>query len=123
MPDLARHLGVGAGFPERNAPERAPHLLLERGARGIERQVELGAPPGEVLGELPFRLAEDRVIRRLTDGIEPDPAGTVVGPENRGQTALARHQGEEPDRRPHLLGHVGHDILLSFVGLIVASPT
>ncbi len=123
MSDLGRHLGVGAGFPERNAPERAPHLLLERGARGIERQVELGAPPREVLGELPFRLAQNGVVRRLPDGLQPDSAGPVVGPENGRQAALARHQGEEPDRRPYLLGHVGHDILLNIVGRSLRGPT
>ena len=55
-----RQIAVAAGLAVGDGLHRRPDARLERGARRQQRQVEPGQPSGEIGGELPRRLGEER---------------------------------------------------------------
>lgn len=58
--ELRRELTVRACLAERDRPQQHPHLLLELGALGREREIERGQLSREVRGELRGGAIQDR---------------------------------------------------------------
>ena len=58
LPSASAIFPVADGHAEGDAGELRPHCQLELRAARCHRQVEIGAGPGEVLAQLPFRLRE-----------------------------------------------------------------
>jgi hypothetical protein len=93
--DPLGELAVGPCFAVRDLPQSGPHDALKRGADEIERQVELGALPTEILIQLPdhpgersgVRLAERRFWR-------PVPLQVHI---QAGEDAVERYQGKRTD--------------------------
>ena len=90
--DLPCQLAVGAGLAERDAEERVPDLLLERGAPVVQPEGELLALPGEVFAELALGLDEDRVVRVLHAGVQSHALRIVALPQDGGETRVASHE-------------------------------
>ena len=72
-PDLPRDRAVASGLAVGDREQRLPDALLELRALEIERHGERLQPAGEVGGELPLRLDQDRMARVLDQGARAVP--------------------------------------------------
>jgi len=92
--DLLGDLPVGASLAIRYGQQRIPNTALEFRPCEIELHGKRLALAGEILGELTLRLQQHRVGFVLHDIVQADSPGTIVLPEDSGQTNVARDQFE-----------------------------
>ena len=69
--DFRRDLRIGAGDPGRDAPQRRPHLLLERRTDRREEQFELQPFAGEITPQLRLDRVQRGIRARHHGAVEP----------------------------------------------------
>ena len=109
---LGRLVAVGRSGTEWNLGQRAPGGDLEACAVEIERDVECGPLPGEVLIELPGCGLEDRMVR-IAVRSSADSRAFQGGcrPDNRPQSMVGRDQRQLANRG-RMGGGVQHRLVL-----------
>lgn len=90
--DCLGDVQVALGFAEGNLAQAAPDFSLKLGAARFQRQLKAGALAGEVLGQLPLGVFQDRMTRRGYESVELHPLRCFVLPKYRHQRVLARDQ-------------------------------
>jgi hypothetical protein len=93
--DLGCDLAVRSRLAERNGQQSVPHLSLERCPGDVQLQRERLPLAGEVLGKLTLRFHQHGMGGLLAIDVQPDPARTVVFPQD-GSEAVIRGDQLEP---------------------------